>query len=1011
MESELNPSRVLPVVMLLFLLATSAASAEKHKTKFQCRWTDEAITIDGKADEQAWRAAKVIDHFYLPWLKDNPRPAKTKTTARLLWNRQYLYFFSDMQDTDLYADVTEHDGQTWSNDVFELFFKPSDRHTGYYEFQVNAAATVMDMFIPRRSAGFFNRFVKEDDFHIEAKINHRGTLNRRQDKDQGWSVEGRIPWRDFIRTGGRPTIGERWKFALCRYDYSVNFDKPDLSTCAPLSSKNRADFHHYEDYAAIEFVGPAPGADLPPNIRRPIAAATSRVVGSPDPPTPFIARRALPKLKITLPICVVNEPGSRRLIFIDQNRSYGPSRLCRTEDDPASGKIDTLLELKDTSYSIAFHPNFEKNGFIYIGGNGAPPGGGKKQSRITRYTIDREPPFKLNSDSRRVIIEWESDGHNGAAIAFGLDGMLYVTTGDGTSDSDTNVVGQGMGHLLAKVLRIDVENPDTGRGYAVPDDNPFVGQKGVRPETWAYGFRNPWRAAVDPKTGHLWVGNNGQDLWEQIFLVKRGANYGWSVYEGGHPFYLKRKLGPTPHVMPTLEHHHSEARSLTGGIVYYGSEFPELRGAYIYGDYSTGKIWGARHNGKQITWHEELADTALQITAFASDADGELLIADHRGDDKGGFYRLQRRPKDDRLQPFPRKLSETGLFRSVAEFEPQPTLIPYSVNSPLWSDGAYKQRYLALPDEDSKLDFPEKGGWRFPDGTVLVKSFALEAVAGDANSRRWVETRLLTRQQGEWAGYSYAWNDQQTDAVLVGKRGADAEYHIRTAEGRKKQTWHFPSRAECMVCHSRAANFVLGLTTEQLNKEHKYGEVVANQLQMFERLGVLQIDWMAEARAAIRGELRAEGLSAEAANKRFDEIANAQNQRTAPKSTLLFQRPGRYPAFPDPYDENQPVAARARSYLHSNCAQCHVEAGGGNAQINLAFDTPLQKMNVVDAVPLHHKFDLPAARIIAPGAPERSTLLHRMANRGPGQMPQLATSIVDEKAVQLVREWIEQMPK
>ncbi|MFP6659514.1 MAG: carbohydrate-binding family 9-like protein, partial [Pirellulales bacterium] len=163
MESELNPSRVLPVAMLLFLLATPAASAEKHKTKFQCRWTDEAITIDGKADEQAWRAAKLIDHFYLPWLKDNPRPAKTKTTARLLWNRQYLYFFSDMQDTDLYADVTEHDGQTWSNDVFELFFKPSDRHTGYYEFQVNAAATVMDMFIPRRSAGFFNRFVKEDD--------------------------------------------------------------------------------------------------------------------------------------------------------------------------------------------------------------------------------------------------------------------------------------------------------------------------------------------------------------------------------------------------------------------------------------------------------------------------------------------------------------------------------------------------------------------------------------------------------------------------------------------------------------------------------------------------------------------------------------------------------------------------------------------------------------------------------------------------------------------------------
>jgi glucose/arabinose dehydrogenase len=153
---------------------------------------------------------------------------------------------------------------------------------------------------------------------------------------------------------------------------------------------------------------------------------------------------------------------------------------------------------------------------------------------------------------------------------------------------------------LAKVLRIDVDHPHDGRHYSVPTDNPFVGVEGARPETWAYGFRNPWRMSVDPRTGHLWVGNNGQDLWEQIYLVERGANYGWSVYEGGQIFYANRQLGPTPVSKPTFDHPHSEARSMTGGVVYYGGKHPELQGAYIYGDYSTGKIWAAKVEGLDV---------------------------------------------------------------------------------------------------------------------------------------------------------------------------------------------------------------------------------------------------------------------------------------------------------------------------------------------------------------------------------------------------------------------------
>ena len=264
----------------------------------------------------------------------------------------------------------------------------------------------------------------------------------------------------------------------------------------------------------------------------------------------------------------------------------------------------------------------------------------KRASRVIRSIDSRHT--KLCTGSEKLIIEWPSDGHNGGALDFGTDGLLYISSGDGTSDSDTDVVGQDMKLFTAKVLRIDVDHPDADRAYSVPKDNPFigekVGEKDVRPETWAYGFRNPWRLKIDPKTNRLWVGNNGQDIWEQIYFVRPRDNFGWSVMEGSHPFYLTRKLGPTPLTKPAAEHHHSEARSLTGGFVYYGTKFPELRGAYIYGDYSTGKIWGIRHDGQKVTWHKELADSTLAITAFGPDSHGEILIADHRGEDLGGLY-------------------------------------------------------------------------------------------------------------------------------------------------------------------------------------------------------------------------------------------------------------------------------------------------------------------------------------------------------------------------------------
>jgi uncharacterized repeat protein (TIGR03806 family) len=298
----------------------------------------------------------------------------------------------------------------------------------------------------------------------------------------------------------------------------------------------------------------------------------------------------------------------------------------------------------------------------------------------------------------------------------------------------------------------------------------------------------------------------------------------------------------------------------------------------------------------------------------------------------------------------------------------QPGVVPYSVNSPLWSDGAHKERFLAIPHkagEDMRIGFSTNRGWNFPDETVLIKSFALEATQGDPASRRWIETRFLTKQAGEWVGYSYVWNDEQTDAELVAGEGTDREYEIRVPRSREhpdglvRQKWRYPSRTECMVCHSRAANFVLGLSTAQMNKDHHYGKQTLNQLDLLEKLGVLKFNPKVKAKALV-----------------------------------------------NPSDETADLNLRARSYLHANCSVCHIEAGGGNAQMKLEFDATDKAMNVLDVKPLHHQFNIPEARLIAPGDPDRSVLLHRVSIRDRGQMPQLATSLVDEAAVEMLRKWI-----
>jgi len=706
---------------------------------------------------------------------------------------------------------------------------------------------------------------------------------------------------------------------------------------------------------------------------------TSKVNGSPEPPAPYRTENAFPKLqKFAEPLDLTNVPGGERLAVAERR-----GKIYSFLVNPKAEKADLVLDLKKTIYAIAFHPQFAKNGHIFITYVLDPDKTDPKGTRVARFTIDKDKGFRADPASEKLIIEWPSGGHNGGCLKFGPDGFLYIGTGDGSGIADELQTGQDLSDLLGSILRIDVDRADAAKGYSIPKDNPFVDTKGARPEIYAYGLRQPWRFSFDRASGDFWVGEVGQDLWEMVLRVQKGGNYGWSVQEGTHPFRPERKLGPTPILPPVIEHPHTESRSLTGGYVYHGKRLKDLQGSYIYGDFDTGRVWALRYDGKKVTSKQELARTPLRLVSFGEDNAGEVYLLDFMG---GGIHRLAAAPKVVETNEFPRKLSDTGLFTSVKDLKPAPGLIPYSVNAELWSDGARKERFIALPGmsqiEYNAIEYPQPSpgaprGWKFPDGTVLVKTFFLELEPGNPKSLRRLETRILHFQKLDgseeigdqfWTGYTYVWNDDQTDAALLDAGGLDRTFTIRDPKapgGKREQTWHFPSRSECILCHTVPAKFALGVNTLQMNRDHDYGGIVANQLRTLEHLGIFT--------------------------------------RALPEPVEKLPRLTSYD------DKNEPLDQRARAYLQANCAHCHIKWGGGNAEFQLMSTIPLKDMGIVDVRPAHGAFDIKDARLLAPGAPDKSLIHFRMARQGLGRMPHIGSLQVDDKGVKLIHDWIEQM--
>lgn len=688
---------------------------------------------------------------------------------------------------------------------------------------------------------------------------------------------------------------------------------------------------------------------------------TSKVIGTPEPPPPYVAERIYPEIQFKNPVFIAHEPGTERIVVAELNGMI----YAFSKSNPTPESKQAFLETKQQLASFSFHPKYADNGQIFVFSEDAPQDKSKdKRMRVSRFRTNLEYPRKVLPDSEEIIIEWPAGGHSGGEAIIGPDGYLYISTGDGTSGSDPKETGQGVDDLFSVMVRLDVDHPDPGKAYSIPKDNPFIHMAGARPEIWAHGFRNPWRFCFDD-AGRLWCGDVGQDLWEMIWLVERGGNYGWSVQEGSHPFHPHKKVGPGPISPPIVEHHHSECRSITGGYVYRGRKHPELDGVYFYGDYEYGMIWGFRFNGTKAVEQRVLADTPLRIPTFAVTRDGEILFCDHT---TGELHELVKSTVTPSKADFPKQLSETGLFTSVVNHQLAPGILTYSVNAPQWIDNGIAERFVGLPG-DSKITFVETSGnattWGFENGTVAAETISLEMEDGNPASLKRIETRIIVKQQNHWLGYSYLWNDEQTDAALVGARGRDLALAIKSPaapNGLREQTWHIPSRNECMVCHSRAAAFVLGLRTEQMNRNHDYAGVVDNQLRAFDHAGI------------------------------FTE--------------KLKKSPPEYAALANPYADAVDLNGRARAYLHVNCAVCHVVDGGGNAKMVLLHETKQDEMKVVGEKPIHGDFGLTNARLIAPGDPFASVLYYRLSKVGRGRMPHVGSNVTDTRGLQLMKNWI-----
>jgi uncharacterized repeat protein (TIGR03806 family) len=687
----------------------------------------------------------------------------------------------------------------------------------------------------------------------------------------------------------------------------------------------------------------------------------------PTSPTPgtITDAAAFPNLTFASPVGITAAPGDPTHLYVVEQR--GRIRVFENRADVPS--FSTFLDITTAVTSamqeegllgLAFHPNYATNGSFYVCYIAA--GNTPRSVVVARYQRSAGNPLvAATTETRLLTFSHPQTNHNGGCLQFGPDGFLYVSSGDGGGAGDTQNNALNTSTLLGKILRIDVDGTAGALPYAIPPTNPFASSTGTeRKEIYAWGLRNPWRFSFDRTAGTLWCGDVGQGLNEEVDVVTNGGNYGWRAYEGNASF-SPADQNRGPFIAPVYEYARSTGMGncIIGGFVYRGPSLPSLVGAYTFSDNGGGGVWAMVSDGLTASQVVQIG-SVNQPSSFGEDANGELYVCEL----SGGIRKFV--PTGGGGGTFPQRLSDTGIFRDLATLTPETGLIPYEVNAQLWSDGATKSRLMALPGVE-RITFSTDGAWTFPVGTAFVKTFHLPLTVGDPSSAVRVETRVLIQGTSGWDGYTYRWRDDQTDADLL--HGADTRTFTvsdpAAPGGSRSQTWQFPSRTDCMRCHTAAAGRVLGVHTRQIHRLHDYDGVVDDQLRAWDHVSLFtrSIGW-----------------------------------------------PGPFPAHADPTNAGAAVSARARAYLDVNCSMCHRPGGPSQSPMDLRTLASVAQMNVRDVAPQFGDLGVSNPRIVASGDRSRSILWHRMRRLDGFRMPPLASSVIDAIGEDLIGAWIDAGP-
>lgn len=357
-----------------------------------------------------------------------------------------------------------------------------------------------------------------------------------------------------------------------------------------------------------------------------LALSTRRCAALPPPPAKLRLERVVAGLRSPVHLTHAGD-GSGRLFVVEQE---GRVRIVEGGALRAAPFLDIASRVRSGGemglLSVAFHPRYRDNGRLFV--NYTRRRGRDLETVVAEHRLSAEPAVAQADGRALLVIKQPYQNHNGGQMAFGPDGFLYIGMGDGGSAADPRNAGQRLDTLLGKLLRVDVDGAEP---YGVPPDNPFVGGPG-RPEVWAYGLRNPWRFSFDRgRPERLFVGDVGQNQWEEVHLVRKGDNCGWRLFEGTHPFDLPAGTDASRLAMPIAEYSHREGQSITGGFVYRGQACPGLVGKYLFTDFYASPFWTLTEQPDGTWRREEVARHTFQVSSFGEDEAGELYVVDYAG--------------------------------------------------------------------------------------------------------------------------------------------------------------------------------------------------------------------------------------------------------------------------------------------------------------------------------------------------------------------------------------------